>query len=128
MNKYNVFHKSGASCVFSKTYNDGYQSLFSLTVAPITDGENKKTTILFIDDEKKNKTGWRRTKNLNLDVVLNEFSRWGPDAPPEYTRIIGDYLGRELRTSEIEKEASIDIGIGSKGPKVETGLRKRKKL
>ena len=128
MPEYSVFYKSGSSCVFHKSYDDGARSIFNVTVSPITDGENKKTTFVFIDDSKANKEGWLKTKNLGVDEVLTLFSEWGPDAPSDYTRIISDHLGRSLRASDRETETKVGGEVGTKGAKVSVIHTRKKKL
>ena len=128
MVEYEVYYASGSACVFKKTYDDGTNSVFTVMVSPMTDGRNKKTTIVFIDDQKVNQQGWFNTKNLNLDKVIEEFNKWGPDAPGDYRRIIGDHMGRNLRAEECETERKVEANVGTKGAGIKASHTKRKKL
>ncbi len=128
MVEYETYYASGSACVFKKTYDDGVTSVFTVMVSPLTDGENKKTTIVFIDDRKVNEQGWFSTKNLNLDKVIEEFVKWGPDAPADYRRIIGDHMGRNLRTEERQSERKIETNVGTKGAGIKASHTRRKKL
>ena len=81
VNKYGIYQTSNTSCIFYKEDEDGNQSTFNLVVFPETEPEEKKSVLLFVDNEHINQENFFKKRNITINEIIDTFGGWASDAP-----------------------------------------------
>jgi hypothetical protein len=76
--KFGIYQASSKSCIFYKQDEDGNQSTFNIFV---TQSDDKKDVIAFIDNEQLKQDNWASPKDADIKDLIKAFGGWASDAP-----------------------------------------------
>lgn len=103
VHKYGIYQSTSNSCIFYKQDDDGNQSTFNLFSTPLGEEKEKKTIFAFIDNEELKKDNWSKTKDLDVEDIIESFGGWASDAPLVFELEAKKSMGRCL-SSVLKKQ------------------------